>query len=123
NGVREAVAAGVRSLVHMATCITCGTQLHPERAEKYNYCPDAAREEANAQGLTMVAVGVSKSAEQYEILDERTRQAMSEGRFHDQRRALFGTASASASASTSTDGEPRATAEAAGSGTAGARTQ
>ncbi len=105
----------------MATCITCGTQLHPERAEKYNYCLDAACQEANAQGLTMVAVGVNKSAEQYEILDERTRQAMAEGRFHDQRRALFGTASASAS--TSADGEARATAEAAGSATAGPRPQ
>jgi len=109
----------------MATCITCGTQLHPERAEKYNYCLDAACQEANAQGLTMVAVGVNKSAEQYEILDERTRQAMSEGRFHDQRRALFGTGSAAASASASTPagGEGRATAEAAGSATAGARPQ
>ena len=109
----------------MATCITCGTQLHPERAEKYNYCLDAACREANAQGLTMVAVGVNKSAEQYEILDERTRQAMSEGRFHDQRRASFGTVPASVSTSTSTSagGEARATAEAAGSGTAGARTQ
>jgi len=107
----------------MATCITCGTQLHPERAEKYNYCLDAPCQEANAQGLTMVAVGVNKSAEQYEILDERTRQAMSEGRFHDQRRALFGTGSASASTSTPAGGEGRATAEAAGSATAGARPQ
>ena len=107
----------------MAICITCGTQLHPERAEKYNYCLDAACQEANAQGLTMVAVGVNKSAEQYEILDERTRQAMSEGRFHDQRRALFGTGSASASTSTPAGGEGRATAEAAGSATAGARPQ
>jgi len=68
-------------------------------------------------------VGVNKSAEQYEILDERTRQAMSEGRFHDQRRALFGTGSASASTSTPAGGEGRATAEAAGSATAGARPQ
>jgi hypothetical protein len=22
----------------MAQCITCGTELHPERAQKYNYC-------------------------------------------------------------------------------------
>ena len=22
----------------MAQCITCGSELHPERAEKYNYC-------------------------------------------------------------------------------------
>jgi hypothetical protein len=81
----------------MATCITCGIQLHPERAERYNYCLALACQEENATGLTMVAVGVNKSAEQYEILDERTRQAMAEGRYHDQRRASFG------SAPTSTD--------------------
>jgi hypothetical protein len=81
----------------MATCVTCGTQLHPERAERYNYCLAPACQEENATGLTMVAVGVNKSAEQYEILDERTRQAMAEGRYHDQRRASFG------SAPTSTD--------------------
>ena len=107
----------------MAQCITCGTELHPERAKKYNYCMSPECQEKNAKGLTMVAVGVNKSAEQYEILDERTRQAMSEGRFHDQRRALFGTGSASASASTSAEGEAGATAEAAGSATAGARPQ
>jgi hypothetical protein len=67
----------------MATCITCGTELHPERAERYNYCLAPACQAENARGLTMVAVGVNKSAEQYEILDERTRQAMAEGRYHD----------------------------------------
>jgi hypothetical protein len=82
----------------MSTCITCGTQLHPERAEKYNYCLATACRAENATGLTMVAVGVNKSAEQFEILDERTRQAMADGRFHDQRRAFFGTVSASTSA-------------------------
>ena len=76
----------------MATCITCGNQLHPERAEKYSYCLEPACQAQNATGLTMVAVGVNKSAEQYEILDERTRQAMAEGRYHDQRRASFGSA-------------------------------
>jgi hypothetical protein len=74
----------------MATCVSCGTQLHPERAERYNYCLAPACQEENATALTMVAVGVNKSAEQYEILDERTRRAMAEGRYHDQRRASFG---------------------------------
>jgi hypothetical protein len=104
--------------MHMATCITCGSKLHPERAEKYTYCLDPACQAENATGLTMVAVGINKSAEQYEVLDERTRQAMADGRFHDQRRALFG------SAPTSTDGAARATASAtatAGTVTAGAR--
>jgi hypothetical protein len=39
----------------------------------------------------MVAVGVNKSAEQFQVLDERTREAMAAGRYHDQRRASFGT--------------------------------
>ena len=76
----------------MATCTTCGAELHPERAERYNYCLAPACQAENATGLTMVAVGVNKSAEQYEILDERTREAMAEGRYHDQRRASFGSA-------------------------------
>ncbi|MDQ1664039.1 MAG: hypothetical protein QOH75_70, partial [Actinomycetota bacterium] len=50
----------------MATCITCGAELHPERAEKYSYCLAAQCQEKNATGLTIVAVGVNKSAEQYE---------------------------------------------------------
>jgi hypothetical protein len=74
----------------MTICITCGTRLHPERAEKYSYCLAPACQAENAKPLTMVAVGVNKSAEQYEVLDERTRQAMAEGRYHDQRRASFG---------------------------------
>jgi hypothetical protein len=74
----------------MATCITCGAELHPERAEKYSYCLAAQCQEKNATGLTIVAVGVNKSAEQYEVLDDRTREAMAQGRFHDQRRASFG---------------------------------
>jgi len=33
-------------------------------------------QEKNAQGLTMVAVGVNKAAEQYLILDDRTREEL-----------------------------------------------
>ena len=29
----------------MANCITCGTELHPERAAKYNYCRPTLNEE------------------------------------------------------------------------------
>jgi hypothetical protein len=78
----------------VATCITCGTELHPERAEKYAYCTGPDCQQANAVGLTMVAVGVNKSAEQFEILDDRTRDEMAAGRYHDQRRASYGTPSA-----------------------------
>jgi hypothetical protein len=45
----------------------------------------------NLKGLTMVAVGVNKSAEQYLLLDDETRDDLARGKYHDQRRASFGT--------------------------------
>ena len=74
----------------MAQCITCGTELHPERAEKYNYCMARECQEKNAKGLTMVAVGMNKAADELVILDERTREELSNGRYADQRRGTFG---------------------------------
>lgn len=75
----------------MAQCITCGTELHPERAKKYNYCMARECQEKNATGLTMMAVGMNKAAEELMILDERTRADLASGRYHDQRRGSFGT--------------------------------
>ena len=72
-------------------CVTCGADLHPERAAKYNYCMSAECQEKNAKGLTMVAVGVNKAAEQYLILDEQTKADLATGKYHDQRRGSFGT--------------------------------
>ncbi len=80
----------------MYKCITCGTELHPERAKKYNYCMSPACQEKNAKGLTMVAVGVNKAAEQYLILDDQTKEELASGKYHDQRRGSFGTSPASA---------------------------
>jgi hypothetical protein len=57
----------------MARCVTCGSELHPERAAKYNYCTRRECQERNAKGLTILAVGVNKAADQYEVLDGRTR--------------------------------------------------
>jgi hypothetical protein len=74
----------------MAQCITCGTELHPERAKKYSYCMAPACQEKNAKGLTMVAVGMNKAADELMILDERTREDLASGKFHDQRRGSFG---------------------------------
>ena len=74
----------------MPQCVTCGRELHPERARKYNYCMARECQEKNAKGLTMVAVGVNKAAEQYMILDERTREELASGKYHDQRRGSFG---------------------------------
>ena len=75
----------------MAQCITCGSELHPERAEKYDYCMAPECQEKNLKALTMVAVGVNKSAEQYLLLDDETRDELARGKFHDQRRGAFGT--------------------------------
>jgi hypothetical protein len=74
----------------MPQCVTCGCELHPERALKYNYCMARECQDKNAKGLTMVAVGVNKAAEQYLILDERTREELASGKYHDQRRESFG---------------------------------
>jgi hypothetical protein len=78
----------------MTTCITCGTELHPERALKYNYCMAAECQEKNVRGLTIAAVGMNKSGEEFMILDERTREDLASGKHHDQRRGSFGTSQA-----------------------------
>jgi hypothetical protein len=44
----------------VAQCITCGSELNPERAKKYNYCMAPECQEKNLKGLTMVAVGVRR---------------------------------------------------------------
>jgi len=75
----------------MTRCITCGTELHPERAEKYNYCMAPECQEKNARGLTVVAIGMNKAADEFMILDERTREDLASGKYRDQRRGSFGT--------------------------------
>jgi hypothetical protein len=79
-----------RSEANLKTCITCGDELHPERATKYNYCLKPECQAKNLKGLTMVAVGVNKSAEQYLLLDEDTKTDLARGKYHDQRRGTFG---------------------------------
>jgi hypothetical protein len=71
----------------VAGCITCGTPLHPERAEKYDYCTKPDCRAKNARSLTIAAVGVNKAADQYIVLDERTEEEMAGGRYLDARRA------------------------------------
>jgi hypothetical protein len=78
----------------MARCITCGTELHPERAQKYDYCTGPECQAKNLKGLTMVAVGMNKSADEFLILDERTREELASGKYRDQRRGSFGPAAA-----------------------------
>ena len=82
----------------VAQCVTCGSELHPERAKKYDYCMAPECQEKNLKGLTMVAVGVNKSAEQYLLLDEDTKDELARGKYRDQRRGSFGTSTPSAPA-------------------------
>jgi hypothetical protein len=65
----------------MANCVTCGDELHPERAEKYDYCTRPDCRDRNSKGLPIVAVGVNKAADQYVVLNERTKQEMASGRY------------------------------------------
>ena len=90
----------------MDKCVTCGRELHPERAKKYNYCMSPECQEKNAKGLTMVAVGVNKAAEQYMILDENTKEEIASGKYHDQRRGSFGTPVSSSAPSAAPEPRP-----------------
>jgi hypothetical protein len=74
----------------MACCVTCGAELHPDRARKYDYCTAPACQERNLKGLTMVAIGMNKAAEELMILDEETRADLASGKYRDQRRGSFG---------------------------------
>jgi hypothetical protein len=71
----------------MAQCVTCGSELHPERAEKYDYCTRRECREQNAKPLTVVSVGVNKAADQYLILNERTKDDLAAGKYQDQRKS------------------------------------
>jgi DNA-binding CsgD family transcriptional regulator len=71
----------------MARCVTCGAELHPERAEKYTYCTKRECRERNAKPLTIAAVAVNKSADQYLVLNERTREDLAAGKYQDRRKS------------------------------------
>jgi hypothetical protein len=51
-------------------------------------------QDKNAKGLTMVAIGMNKAAEEFLILDEDTREDLASGKYRDQRRGSFGTSAA-----------------------------
>ena len=71
----------------MAQCVTCGSELHPERAERYDYCTRRECRDQNARPLTIAAVAVNKSSDQYLVLNERTREDLAAGRYQDQRKS------------------------------------
>jgi hypothetical protein len=47
-------------------------------------------QEINAKGLTMVAIGQNKAAEEFLILDDQAREELANGKYRDQRRGTFG---------------------------------
>ena len=94
----------------MAQCVSCGSELHPERAEKYDYCTRRECREKNARPLTIAAVGVNKAADQYLVLNERAEKDLAAGRYQDQRKS-----------SSLTDGPLREGARAPSAGTRPAR--
>ena len=71
----------------MARCVTCGSELHPERAEKYDYCTKRECRERNAKPLKIAAVAVNKAADQYLVLDDRAKEDLAAGRYQDQRKS------------------------------------
>jgi hypothetical protein len=71
----------------LTRCVTCGSELHPERAEKYNYCTKRACREENAKPLTIAAVGVNKAADHYMVLNDRAREDLAAGKYQDQRKS------------------------------------
>lgn len=89
----------------MARCITCGTEIHPERARKYNYCLAPECQEKNARGLTMVAIGMNKAAEELRILDDETLGELASGKFRDQRRVTSEAADSPAAAHAPAEGQ------------------
>jgi hypothetical protein len=65
-------------------CITCGDELHPERARKYGYCTKPECRGRNARGLRVAAVGVNKAADQFVVLNEETEREAASGRYKKQ---------------------------------------
>jgi DNA-directed RNA polymerase subunit N (RpoN/RPB10) len=80
----------------MAQCVTCGSELHPERAEKYDYCTKRECRERNARPLMIAAVAVNKAADHYLVLNDRAKQDLAAGKYQDRRKS-----------SSVTDGPPR----------------
>ena len=108
----------------MAQCITCGAELHPDRAKKYDYCLAPECQEKNFKGLTMVAVGMNKAADELMILDEETEANLASGKFRDQRRGSFGPAAPTAGGEAARTSSARASSARASGGAqaSGART-
>jgi hypothetical protein len=79
-----------RSIRSVTSCVTCGDELHPERAEKYDYCRKPDCRARNARPRTIATVGVNKAADQFVVLDDRTAEEMESGRYRDPGRSAAG---------------------------------
>lgn len=55
----------------------------------------------------MVSVGVNKAADQFQILDDRTKEELAEGKHHDPRRAAYGKRPSQPPSSPAADGAER----------------
>jgi len=71
----------------MAHCVTCGIELHPERAEKYNYCATRDCREQNAKPVAIAAVAVNKAADQYLVLNDQAKEDLAAGKYQGQRKS------------------------------------
>src|SRR4029453_3181651 len=76
-----------RTRTTMAQCVTCGSELHPERAQKYDYCTKRECRQLNARPLTIAAVGVNKAADQYLVLNDQAKEDLAAGKYQDQRKS------------------------------------
>jgi hypothetical protein len=74
----------------VANCVTCGDELHPERAEKYDYCTKPECRARNARPRTIASIGVNKAADQFIVLDDKTTEEMATGRYRDAGRTSSG---------------------------------
>jgi hypothetical protein len=75
---------GREETIERKRCVTCGDELHPERAQKYDYCTKADCRRKNARGLRVAAVGVNKAADQFVVLNEQTEKEAASGRYKKQ---------------------------------------
>jgi hypothetical protein len=87
---RWTVAGPTEEHLSVANCVTCGAELHPERAEKYDYCTEPECRARNAHPRAIVSIGVNKAADQFLVLDDRTSGEMERGWYRDSGRTSAG---------------------------------
>jgi hypothetical protein len=78
------VARNEEGTIDTKHCVTCGDELHPERAQRYGYCTKRECRRRNARGLRVAAVGVNKAADQFVVLNEQTEREAASGRYKKQ---------------------------------------